>query len=1265
MNRHASMNRIYRLVWSAVRGVWIPAAENSRGQGKRVTRTLVAATLALGAAYAQAGAPTGSTAGGPSGGVVTAGSGSITHSATLTTITQASPQLSLTWNSFNIPAQDTVDFVQPSASAIAVNRILDVNGTQILGHLNANGQVWLINPNGIVFGSGAEVNVGGLVASTLALDAASLPGDAQSFSGDGAGSVINQGTIHAAPGGYAALLGQHVGNSGVISAQLGTVALGAGSAATLKFKDTHLVSMQIDQSVFRSIADNGGLIRADGGQVLMSAGAEKALLASVVNNTGVIEARTLDHQEGSIILRGGMVAGTVNVAGTLDASAPGGGDGGAIETSAAHVEIANSAHVTTAAAMGLAGSWLIDPTDFTIAASGGDESGATLSAALANGNVAIASSGGAAGTSGDINVYDVVTWSAHLLTLTAVNNININAVMTANNTASLDLEPGSGLVNVGINAAGGFKGQVNFLQADAITPRGGTGFLTIAGLPYTVITTLGADGSMTGTDLQGINGAPAGNFALGANINASATASFAQGFTPIAGFTGNFNGLGHTISDLTLLPAAFTNNVGLFGQTALSSTIRNVGLIGETVTACESCNSTGGLVGFNYGAISNSFTTGAMTQSGYGQSIGGLVGRNYGSIDRSHSSMSVTVGDYGTNFGGLVGLDTGAINNSYASGNFYANAPHGGVQYVGGLVGHIQDTSASISNSYATGAVTVVGYGTQVGGLLGYNDGGTVSRCYATGAVTGNTYVGGLIGQILGRTDNFGNVDNSYATGSVTGSQRVGGLVGGAYGYLATNNSANISNSYSTGSVTLTGQGPVGGLVGAEVPSTGTNSAVTTNSFWDVTKSGQATSAGGIGLTTAQMHDQANFNSATVANGGVNPGWDFGATWVMYSGYTNPLLQAFMTPLTVITTIAQTYDGAAFAPTIGNLAYSITPDFSHLFGTLTVTGTAVGAIHPGSYSYTPGGLYSDQQGYIIAPYVTGTLTISPAPLTVTGTTPASKVYDGTTTAALAGGTLVGVLGGDTVTLAQTGTYASKHAGTGIAVTVTDSLGGASDGDYVLVEPVGVTGTITPASLTVSGTVVGTKIYNGNSSAPLLDGTLSGVIPGDSVTLVQAGNFASTNVGSGIAVTAADTLTGPSALNYSIIEPSGLSGSISPASSGNTPGTPGTSGGSGTSAGTSSPLLAAYYASAQVDANFVAPQWGATPQVVDASPSIDVVATASEPASTDAGDDQNSASPSKRGGVVINVAMKIGATGSLKIVSGGLRLPVTHIQGNPE
>jgi filamentous hemagglutinin family protein len=119
---------------------------------------LLAATLLLAEPLAYAG---------PGGGQIVSGSGSISQAGVVTTIHQSSPTLSLTWKTFNIAPQETVDFLQPSASAVAVNRILDNNGSLILGHINANGQVYLINANGILFGKDAQVNVAGLVASTL------------------------------------------------------------------------------------------------------------------------------------------------------------------------------------------------------------------------------------------------------------------------------------------------------------------------------------------------------------------------------------------------------------------------------------------------------------------------------------------------------------------------------------------------------------------------------------------------------------------------------------------------------------------------------------------------------------------------------------------------------------------------------------------------------------------------------------------------------------------------------------------------------------------------------------------------------------------------------------------------------------------------------------------------------------------------------------------------------------------------------------------
>src|SRR6185503_10872677 len=142
---------------------------------------------------------------------------------------------------------------------------------------------------------------------------------------------------------------------------------------------------------------NGGMIQANGGKVVLTAQAAGELLKTVVNNTGVIEAQTIGERNGVISLLGDKQTGVVNVGGVLDASAPNGGDGGAIETSAATVNVAADSRITTAAASGATGTWTIDPVDFTVGSSAGDNiSGVTLSALLVTNSVAISTLPGAA-----------------------------------------------------------------------------------------------------------------------------------------------------------------------------------------------------------------------------------------------------------------------------------------------------------------------------------------------------------------------------------------------------------------------------------------------------------------------------------------------------------------------------------------------------------------------------------------------------------------------------------------------------------------------------------------------------------------------------------------------------------------------------------------------------------------------------------------------------------------------------------------------------
>jgi filamentous hemagglutinin family protein len=764
---------MYRLLWSRARRAWIVASGIACGcgrNGQASTRPshrlawalaiplglpLAAAAVApqvplavrvadpaprapsaraladTGAGYAGVSAA-GNVAGidGLTGGHISAGQGRIEQSAHATTITQSSQRLSLDWQTFDVGTNDSVTFIQPNAWALAVNRIADPDGSVILGRLNANGQVWLVNPNGILFGRGARVNVGGLVASTL--DPGAATDGTVRFGGSGTARVVNRGTLNATRGGYVALIGAQVSNQGDIHAPRGSVALGAGRAVDVQFDGNRLLSLEVRQGALDALAENRQLIQADGGRVLMTAGARDGLLASVVNNSGVIQARTVESRDGRIVLLGGMQDGTTTVGGTLDASAPDGGDGGFIETSAAHVRVDDGARITTLANAGDNGEWLIDPQDFTIAASGGDITGAALGAQLAGGNVSIESSAGATMGSGDINVDAAVDWNANTLTLTAANSINVNATMTAGGTAGLALNPAT--ANGADAAVRG--GTVNIMPGLGRVDFTGSGnSLSISGTPYTLLTSL--------AQLQGMNGDLGGHYALASDIDASATSGWNAdgnggfaGFEPIGtgtygsplAFTGVFDGLGHAIDGLTI-NRPDTDSVGLFGAvTGADASVRNVGLRGGSTRGHDHV---GALVGFAYDSapISHAYATGNV----YGRNnVGGLIGYLDANADHIYATGDVE----GTgNVGGLIGYgENSQIQYTYASGDV-----HGGS--AGGLAGAFQ--SFSPWYSYATGDVT----GTvSAGGLVGSYDHGTVWMSYATGKVTGGTSTGGLIG---------------------------------------------------------------------------------------------------------------------------------------------------------------------------------------------------------------------------------------------------------------------------------------------------------------------------------------------------------------------------------------------------------------------------------------------------------------------------------------------------------------------------------------
>jgi filamentous hemagglutinin family protein len=337
------MNRSYRSLWNDRTGTFVAVAENTTSTGKKSSLgataipgnrsfalkwLAVSLMLAFGPnVYAL-----------PVGGVVTAGGAIIGDSvAGKTTITQSSQNVAINWQSFSIGATEAVQFVQPNSSSVALNRVLGADPSSILGSMSANGKVFLVNPNGILFGKGAQVNVGGLVASTLNISDSDFMAGKYQFSGSSGAAVLNQGSINA-DGGYVALLGANVGNDGTIVARLGTVALAVGNAITLDVAGDGLLNVTVNQGAVNALVQNGGLIQADGGQVLLTAKAAGTLFLSAVNNTGVIQAQTIENRNGTIRLLGDMQGGTVNVGGTLDASGMGAGQtGGSVTVTGHHV----------------------------------------------------------------------------------------------------------------------------------------------------------------------------------------------------------------------------------------------------------------------------------------------------------------------------------------------------------------------------------------------------------------------------------------------------------------------------------------------------------------------------------------------------------------------------------------------------------------------------------------------------------------------------------------------------------------------------------------------------------------------------------------------------------------------------------------------------------------------------------------------------------------------------------------------------------------
>lgn len=823
------MNKTHTVVWNDSKGCWTVASECARRRGKSGVTSVRLLAISLAAAGLTVLTP--SVQAGPTGGQVTHGQAVISQntSGTSTFVQQSSSKAVIDWQTFNINSNERVTFNQPDKNSMTLNYVsgVDRKSSLISGVLSANGHVFLVNPNGVVFNYGSRVNVGGLVASTRNTDpAAFMANTSGEFSFDSGptdrrGQVANLGNIIATSGDIA-LLGRTAWNFGAIQATNGGVALGAGESFTVNLGNGPL-NLRITKAADGAGVDNRGPLRAGNGHVELQARSSTALpFDVVVNNEGVIEAKSLASHAGRIILDGGE-RGTVRVSGALNVITQASGSqtgSSAIDLAGERLSVSASTAFNTRSSNGRVGSLKFETRGDNVLIAQSNHAtvqASALAGYLARNNVEIKSA------AGDVQVDAPVYWnSGTTLALTAqsakdTGKVIVNRALTANgNAAGLTLAAGEridindritlsgansalSLATSGANANYHLRGAPG--QGAAITLSGENARFVANNVDYGVI--------RNQSQLQAIGDNPSGNYVLGANLTGSGVIKpISSG--PDSAFTGTFDGLGNTLSNISV-SARQGGNVGLFATS--QGTIRNLRLDGITVNSSQGANlgeiSIGALAGSNTGQIRNVHVTGNVTGDAMrGNITGGLVGTNAGGrLDDTSFSGQVQSGAATTSLGGLVGANLGG---TVKDSLVYATVSGGNAMNIGGAIGTQQGgrTDNVISNGRVIG-----GAQSAIGGLIGKNTGSgdVLDAIVFVGSSSGSVHggdgseIGGLVGVNVGA--HIFSSDSDSAVYARNGAS-TGGLVG--------NNSGIIAASYAYGNVSDSGIAEhLGGLVGS------------------------------------------------------------------------------------------------------------------------------------------------------------------------------------------------------------------------------------------------------------------------------------------------------------------------------------------------------------------------------------------------------------------------------------------------------------------
>jgi filamentous hemagglutinin family protein len=747
----------------------------------------------------------------PQGGVVVGGEATIAKNGAVTNITQASQRAAIDWSSFDIAKHETVNFQQPNASAVALNRIVGNNPSAIYGQLNANGVVYLANPNGMYFASGAQVNVAGLIATTSHVDPLAFMQTGLINTGERNGTINMQGSIFA----------------------------------------------------------SGGLVEIKG--------------ATAINVGGLIQAATINGNGGTITI-GNNAALDVNGASLL-ARGSGANSGGFIETSGDVVAGLNNVTVNAGSDNGTAGTWLIDPVDYNIGGTGSNMTGEVLGNSLNTQNMTIRSSDGTGGTSGDVNVFEPVNWTANnSLTLSAVHDVNVAASINNSGTGSVILRAdNTGIGYVGItsggtvnfsngatigllNASTGGYAKIYYNPANYSTPTDYSANVSAAnghGVAYMLVNQLGSSGDIISVhSLAAISNNYQlwnKNFAFGQDVDATVTRNWnnSAGFIPLGNatynqhFTGKFDGgiklTGGSYSLSNLFINRTATYVGLFGYLYTGATISNLNLSNANITGYSTGgNFVGSVAGLNSNAtITNINLSGGTISGGTNTGllyVGGVVGRN----------------NYASPLSGVT-----------ASGITVSGSSSTGQVHVGGIIGQnnigmisgVTVSTATISgNNVSTATVNVGGIaGSNAGSAAsGVIDGAVVNSTTVSGSGGDNSHindtnVGGVVGEraapvrvatVSNVTINSRNASGSARAGGVVGRTTGGGVYNGAETQVVVND----------GEITL-GYTSAGTI---ESSLSGATATITQVSETTLTIGASTVNTGGLTITATGLLTQSN-----------------------------------------------------------------------------------------------------------------------------------------------------------------------------------------------------------------------------------------------------------------------------------------------------------------------------------------------------------------------------------------------------------------------